>query len=227
MASSWRVGCRPRLSNGLLLKRDAVARPRVLVRLGVPVSRRLLASILWLQPGQASAGWRSCSIHWASKMSSIRLVFVLLFLAPATAHSASSCLTPDRPAEFPATISSATGEYSETTRHLATSSGTASETQYQLWLLRSGRARVQRDYWTSGGFDDRSTTILRGSWSIESGYVVLVYGGYCGTFELSPLAADSLEPQRLRGIHGRPSSAWLLLAVLERTVHEGEPTAPM
>ena len=168
-----------------------------------------------------------CSIRWASKMSSIRLAFVLLLLAPATTHSASSCLTPDGPAAFPATISSATGEYSETTRHPATSSGTASETQYQLWLLRSGLARVQRDYWTSGGFDDRSTTILRGSWSIESGYVVLVYGRYCGTFELSPLAAHSLEPQRLRGIHRRPSSAWLLLAVLERTAHEGESTAPM
>ena len=159
-----------------------------------------------------------CSIRWASKMSS---------MAPATAHSASSCLTPDRLAAFPATVSSATGEYSETTRHPATSSGAASETQYQLWLLRSGRARVQRDDWTSDGFDDRSTTILRGSWSIESGYVVLVYGGYCGTFELSPLAADSLEPPRLRGIHGRPSSAWLLLAVLERTAHERELTAPM
>ena len=130
-------------------------------------------------------------------MDSVRLAFALVLLTPLAAHSESSCLTPDRPAAFPATIGSATGEYSETTRHPATSSAAASETQYQLWLPRSGLARVQRDYWAAGGFS--------------------------GTFELSPLAEDSGEPQRLRGIHGLPSSAWLLPAVLERAGHEGEP----
>ncbi len=157
-------------------------------------------------------------------MNLARLAFVLLLLMSAAAHSDSSCLTPKGPAELPATKSTATGKFTQTIRHGATSSGGEAETQYQLWLLDSGHARVQRDHWAVGDFDNRSTGILRGRWFIQHGYVVLFYGGYCGTFELSPPDRDAPGPDLLRGVQGLPSSAWLLLSVLERSPREAEPT---
>jgi hypothetical protein len=141
---------------------------------------------------------------------------LLIAVIPVAAHSAPDlCIVPDRAPAIAAEAAKVVGHFGATRQHGATSSSPAAEARYQLWLRPSGEAEVQREVWDVGQYQKRSTGILRGTWSIERGYVVLLYGGYCETLALLK-PADSGR-QRLKSIHGRTSSAWLLIVpALER-----------
>jgi hypothetical protein len=151
---------------------------------------------------------------------------ILLAAVSIAAHSEPGCIIPSTAPAFAAEPATAAGHFTATRRYPATSTGPASETQYQLWLLDSGEARVQRDSWASGEFQKRSTGILRGRWSIERGYIVVRYGNYCETLVLLEASKDSPGQQRLKGIHLLPSSAWLFGNILERTLPDTLPNTP-
>ena len=147
---------------------------------------------------------------------------LLLAVVPIAAHSEPSCIIPSTAPAFAAEPATVAGHFTATRHHPATSTGPASETQVQLWLLGSGEAQVQRDSWATGEFQKRSTGTLGGRWSIERGYVVVRYGHYCETLVLLEASRASPGQQRLKGVHLRPSSAWLFGKILERTLPNTE-----
>ena len=144
------------------------------------------------------------------------LLTLLLAAVPIAAHSESHCIIPKKAPAFALECATAAGHFTATRNHSATSTNPASETRYQLWLLASGEARVQRDSWPLGEYQKRSTGILRGRWSVERGYVVVLYGNYCETLQLVT-APGASNGQQLKSIHARPSSAWLMGNILSRT----------
>jgi hypothetical protein len=153
---------------------------------------------------------------WAAEMYLVAST-LLLAVVPIAAHSESSCIIPSTAPAFTAESAAVAGHFIATRHHPATSTGPESETQFQLWLLGSGEAQVQRDSWATGEFQKRRTGILRGRWSIERGYVIVRYGDYCETLVLLEASGASPGQQRLKGVHLRPSSAWLFGNILERT----------